>query len=60
MAVYEALPLDDKMRALILDRAPAGALAAAAVEAGMPTLRRSALIHMARGTTSMDEVIRNT
>ena len=60
VAVYEAMPIDSPLRALILERASPDALAACAAGAGMLTLRHGALLHMARGVTSMDEVVRNT
>jgi type IV pilus assembly protein PilB len=60
LAVYEAMTLGDELRSLILERSAAEAVHARAVAAGMRTLRQSALLHLARGTTSVEEVLRNT
>jgi type IV pilus assembly protein PilB len=60
IAVYEALRLSASARSLILARSTAETLTACAAAEGMRTLRQSALQHVAAGTTSLEEALRNT
>jgi type II secretory ATPase GspE/PulE/Tfp pilus assembly ATPase PilB-like protein len=52
--------MSGRLRSLILERAAADNLKECAVEQGMQTLRHGALAHVANGTTSVDEALRNT
>jgi type IV pilus assembly protein PilB len=59
-AVYEAMVPDDRLREAIVAGATARELRRIACEAGMQTLRQSALAVGARGTTTLEEVLRVT
>jgi len=58
--VYEAMVPDDRLREAIVAGATARELRRIACEAGMQTLRQSALAVAARGTTTLEEVLRVT
>jgi general secretion pathway protein E len=60
VALYEVLPITDRIRDLILQGASTGEIKAAAVEGGMFTLRRSGLEKVKQGQTTIEEVIRVT
>ena len=59
-AITEFLDLTPNLRQMILDRRPAADLQAAAIEEGMITLRRSALIKALAGDTTLKEINRVT
>jgi len=58
--LYEVMEINDELRELILVGASAVELKKKAVEQGMLTLRRSGLVKMAAGMTTMEEVLRET
>ena len=58
--LYEVMEINDELRELILVGASALELKKKAVEQGMLTLRRSGLVKMAAGQTTMEEVLRET
>jgi len=58
--LYEVMEINDEMRELILVGASALELKKKAIEQGMITLRRSGLIKVALGQTTMEEVLRET
>jgi type IV pilus assembly protein PilB len=58
--LYEVMEINDEMRELILVGASALELKKKAIEMGMITLRRSGLIKVALGQTTMEEVLRET
>ncbi|HYF26100.1 MAG TPA: GspE/PulE family protein [Baekduia sp.] len=58
LAVYEALVLDEPLRALVLEHASADEIAAAAVAGGMRRLASHALDEVAAGRTSAAEASR--
>jgi type IV pilus assembly protein PilB len=60
VGLYEVMDINDDLRELILVGASALELKKKALETGMITLRRSGLIKIAAGLTTMDEVIRET
>ena len=60
VGLYEVLEVNDEMRELILSGASSLELRAKALEAGMITLRRSGLVKVMEGVTSIDEVVRET
>jgi type IV pilus assembly protein PilB len=60
IALYEVMPITDAVREQILSGGTALDLKRAAIEAGMATLRQSGLTHVARGTTTIEEVLRVT
>jgi len=58
--LYEAMEVDDELRELILVGASAVELKRKAIERGMITLRRSGLIKVMNGETTLEEVARET
>ncbi len=60
IALYEVMPVDEDIRGLILTRAQSREIKKKAVEKGMITLRRSGLIKIKNGTTSVEEVLRES
>ncbi|MEW6252160.1 MAG: type II/IV secretion system protein, partial [Planctomycetota bacterium] len=58
--LFELLVLDDQLRALVHDRAPVGTLRAAALAAGMRTLRQEGVRRILAGKTTPAEVLRVT
>jgi type IV pilus assembly protein PilB len=58
--LYEVMEIDDELRELILVGASAMELKKKAIEHGMITLRRSGLIKVMGGITTMEEVVRET
>jgi len=59
-ALLETLPLDESIRRLIIDGASALDIFKKSVEEGMQTLRRVGVLNIARGRTSVEEVLRVT
>src|SRR5271157_5879048 len=58
--LYEVMEVDDEIRELVLVGASALELKKKAIERGMITLRRSGLIKVAMGWTTLEEVARET
>src|SRR5208337_4594521 len=58
--LYEVMEVDDDIRELVLVGASAVELKKRAIERGMITLRRSGLIKVAAGYTTLEEVARET
>ncbi|MCP4656551.1 MAG: Flp pilus assembly complex ATPase component [bacterium] len=58
--IFEILPIDDKIKELIIEGADAPKIKREATRAGMKTLRQSALRKLADGVTTFEEVIRVT
>jgi len=58
--LYEVMEIDDEIRELILVGASAVELKKKAIERGMITLRRSGLIKVMSGVTTLEEVARET
>ncbi|HEY6248533.1 MAG TPA: type IV-A pilus assembly ATPase PilB [Candidatus Angelobacter sp.] len=58
--LYEVMEVDDEIRELILIGASAVELKKKAIERGMITLRRSGLVKVMDGTTTLEEVARET
>jgi type IV pilus assembly protein PilB len=58
--LYEVMEVDDEIRELILVGASAVELKKKAIERGMFTLRRSGLIKVMGGFTTLEEVARET
>jgi type IV pilus assembly protein PilB len=58
--LYEVMEVDDEIKELILVGASAVELKKKAIERGMLTLRRSGLIKVAAGITTLEEVARET
>lgn len=58
--VFEVLPVDDKIRKLVIARSAAKDIVKQARHDGMMSLREAALRKLARGMTSFEEVLRVT
>jgi len=58
--LYEVMQITDEIRNMILSRAQPREMKKKAVEQGMITLRRSGLIKIKEGVTSIEEVLRET
>jgi type IV pilus assembly protein PilB len=59
-ALYEVMPINDDIREMILNRAQSREIKKKAIEQGMLTLRRSGLVKIKSGITSVEEVLRET
>jgi type IV pilus assembly protein PilB len=59
-ALYEVMPINDDIREMILNRAQSREIKKKAIEQGMLTLRRSGLVKIMKGITSVEEVLRET
>jgi len=60
LGIYELLLLNEAIRPLILNRAPASTIAQRAIEQGMRTLRNDGWIKVRAGVTTIEEVLRVT
>ena len=60
IALYEVMPINDDIREMILNRVQSRDVKKKAIEQGMITLRRSGLIKIKNGITSVEEVLRET
>jgi general secretion pathway protein E len=60
VGIFELLAVDEPSREMILQRAKASTIKAAAVQRGMLTLRADGIAKAAAGVTTMDEVARVT
>lgn len=60
IAIFEVMLISEKMKELILSGASASELRIRAREEGMRTLRRSALLKLKRGETSIQEVLNSS
>ncbi|MBZ0089454.1 MAG: Flp pilus assembly complex ATPase component TadA [Thermoanaerobaculia bacterium] len=58
--IFEILPIDDAVKALIVEGKDAPEIKREAVKNGMRTLRQSALRKLAEGVTTFEEVVRVT
>jgi type IV pilus assembly protein PilB len=58
LAVHEVMVMNDELRMLVLQRAPAESIARAAIGGGMQTLLQDAFIKVREGQTSVDELKR--
>ena len=60
MGIYELLILNESLRPLILNRAPASTIAQKAIDLGMRTLRTDGWNKVRNGQTTIEEVLRVT
>ena len=58
--VYEVMPITPTIRDLILERAPTSEIKKVAIQEGMLSLRAHALIKLKEGSTSAEEVLKET
>ena len=59
-AILETLYLDGELKRMVVERRPALEIKREAMRMGMITLRRAGLLNVARGKTSLEEVLRTT
>jgi type IV pilus assembly protein PilB len=60
IALYEVMPITDALKEQIIGGGTAIELKRVALQEGMTSLRQSGIIHVARGTTTLEEVLRVT
>jgi len=60
VALFEVMKITDEIKEMILNRATSREIKKKAIENGMLTLRRSGLIKVKNGVTSVEEVLRET
>ncbi len=60
VGLFEIMVLDDEIRELIMNQASSQLLHAEARKRGMRTLRESGLLTLYDGTTTIDEIVRET
>ncbi len=60
VALYEVMPIRDEIKDLILQGASVFDIKKQAIASGMKTLRRSGLLKVKAGMTSLEEVVENT
>ena len=60
IALFEVMPVNDDIREMILNRVQSRDIKKKAIEQGMITLRRSGLVKIKDGITSVEEVLRET
>jgi type II secretory ATPase GspE/PulE/Tfp pilus assembly ATPase PilB-like protein len=60
MGIYELLILNEAIRPLVMNRAPASTIAQRAIEEGMRTLRTDGWNKVRAGLTTLEEVMRVT
>ena len=60
MAILETLPMDDRIRDMVVRKASSHEIKQYAVKNGMTTMRDDALKKFCQGVTTLDEVIRVT
>jgi type IV pilus assembly protein PilB len=60
VGLFEVMPIDDEIREMILVKAQSREIKKKALEKGMTTLRRSGLIKIKNGVTSIEEVLRES
>jgi type IV pilus assembly protein PilB len=60
LAIYELMPINDQIKEAILKNASSNELRNICRSLGVKTLRRSALLKLARGQTSIEEVINSS
>jgi len=58
--LYEVMPITPEIREFILYRAPSSEIQKLAIKQGMLTLREDGLIKVAKGITTVEEVLRET
>ncbi len=59
-AIFEIMVMDDALKSLVLQTSDANQIKAAALRAGMVTLRRDGMLKVLKGVTSIGEVLRVT
>ena len=60
VALYEVMPLTDELREQVVSGATAAEIKRTAIQGGMMSLRQAGLLHAARGSTTIEEILRVT
>ena len=60
VALYEIMPITDRLKEAVLQGYSSGELKKVAVEDGLQTLRRSGLRKILQGMTTLEEILRVT
>ncbi len=60
MAIFEIMVMDDELRELVMQNASTQVLRSEALKRGMRTLRQAGLLAIYDGSTTIDEVVRET
>jgi type IV pilus assembly protein PilB len=60
VAIYEVMPLNEELRALVVRNAPANEIRALASQQGVKNLRQAGLLKVLDGLTTVEEVLRVT
>jgi type IV pilus assembly protein PilB len=58
IAIYEVMPITEKISKLVVEKAAAAAIQKEAIEEGMLTMKQDGYVKVLEGVTSMDEVLR--
>ncbi len=58
VAIYEVMPVSEKISKLIVEKAPASAIQKLAMEEGMLTMKQDGYVKVLEGITTLDEVLR--
>lgn len=58
IAIYEVMPITEKLSKLVVEKAPAAALQKLAMEEGMLTMKQDGYAKVLEGTTTIEEVLR--
>jgi type IV pilus assembly protein PilB len=60
LGLYEVMPISEEIRQMILDRCSSTEIRDTAVREGMLTLRTDGIVKLKNGTTSLEEVLKET
>lgn len=58
IAIYEVMPISEKISKLIIEKAAASSIQKQAMEEGMLTMKQDGYVKVLEGVTTMDEVVR--
>jgi len=58
IAIFEVLPMTDKIIKLVLQKAPVGDIEKLSIEEGMITMKQDGYLKVVEGTTTIEEVLR--
>ena len=58
VAIYEVMPITEKISKLVVEKAPSSALQKMAVEEGMLTMKQDGYVKVLEGITTIEEVLR--
>ena len=58
IAIYEVMPVSEKLSKLIIEKAAAAEIQKQAMDEGMLTMKQDGYVKVLEGITTMDEVVR--